>query len=295
MQATTKITACFLSLFICLAFSARDTAAWTQKTHEQIALMAADYFPPAIRDMIKANEKTYIKGVEAEQELFEKVLKEKSGFSVNLLRYRGTEQYIYHVQRLSFMFDKKSNAAGKVFELGMLARSASDLLEPLPSQEEFQPEETEANRIFFISDFEKHLNKYRFMYDGPTPIGDIAQRADKDIENATLIGGVIYRAYRKGTGYKSIDGDAQAAMNRAINFLTDTVYTLYQNRNNMHGAPFDPARILRLDRFHTNDDQQDMKIPGPKPPAPPKIPGKPETEKKNGKENSKNDMQTGKD
>lgn len=285
MQTTAKITACLLSVLIYFGFSTGNAGAWTLKTHEQAALTAANYFPPAIRDIIKANKDAYIKGVNAEEELYEKVLKEIKGFSVDLLRYRGTEQFIYHIRRLSFMFDKKSNAAAQAYELGMLTRTAADLLEPFPAEEEFAPLETAADRIFFISDFEKNQDKFRFMYDGATIIGDIAQRADKDIENATLMGGVIYRAYRKGTGYKSIEGDAQAAMNRAINFLTDTVYTLYQNRNNMHGAPFDPAQILRLDRFHKKSGSKEMEIPGPKPPDPPKTPDKPETEKKNGKEN----------
>ena len=93
-------------------------------------------------------------------------------------------------------------------------------------------------------------------------------------------------SHGKGSGFESIEGDADAAMNRALNFLTDTVYTLYENRKNIHGSPFDPAQALGLDRFRQTAKSKEMKVPGPKAPKPPESPTTPEKSKNNGKENS---------
>jgi hypothetical protein len=269
-----------LVIAACLAPGARAFA-WTDAVHRKTALLAVDYFPPAIRDMINANKKAYLEGVSTEPELYDKVLDEKSDFSVELLRVRGFERYVYHLQRLKFFFDKKSNPAAVVNELGMFARSAQDLMEPFPADNSFRQLEIAGDRVFFINDFDTYFKNFHFMYDGSQLIKDLPKRIDTDLDLSGTKGLLIYKGYKKGIGYRAIEGDAQAVMNRTLNLLVDQLYTMYESRKGGQQPPFEPSQYLGLDRYRKKGSIKEMKIKGPKAPDAPGGPKSPEIKKKN--------------
>ncbi|MFA6451230.1 MAG: hypothetical protein WCX65_17275, partial [bacterium] len=226
-----KIKYILIPFIIAAAFLQTARAfAWTGPVHEKAALAAVKYFPAPIQDIISPNKKAYLEGIRTEQELYEKILDENKTFSVELLRVRGFERYVYHLQRLKFFFDKKSNPAAVANEIGMFTRSALDLMEPFPSGDSFRPLEIEGHRIFFINDFETFYKNFHFMYDGSQLIKDLPKRLDNDLALANSKGLLIYNSYRKGTGFEAIEDDAQAVLNRTLNLLTDQLYTMYQSR-----------------------------------------------------------------
>jgi hypothetical protein len=259
----------------------KPARAWTEAVHEKAALMAADYMPAPIGDMIDANRKAFLEGVRTEPELYDKVLDEKPEFSVELLRVRGFERYVYHLQRLKFFFDSKSNPVAVVGELGMFCRNAMDLMEPYPAGDSFRPLEIAGHRIFFDNDFEAFFKDFHFMYDGSQLIKDLSKRLDTDLDFSSTKGLLIYNGYKKGIGFKAIESDADAVMNRTLNLLTDQIYTMYTARKGGQAPPFDPAQYLGLDKYRKKSSIKEMKIPGPKPPAGPNSPNTPGKTKKN--------------
>jgi hypothetical protein len=272
-----------LALLLLFTVGAGRALAWPEAAHIKAAFIAVDYFPPAIRDLIKNNRSAFIEGIRAEKELIEQVRSEKADFSVDLLRSDGFERYVYHLQRIKFFFDKKSNSAAQVNELGMFARSALDLLEPFPAGNDFRPLEIEGHRVFFLQDFEDNFKRFDFMFDGSQYIKDLPGRLDKDLEFESTKGGLIYNAYRKGLGFRAIESDADAALNRAINLLIDQMFTMYQSRAGGGAPPFDPASFLGLDRYKKKSAIKEKQIPGPKPPTAPTTPTTPEIKKGNEK------------
>ncbi len=262
--------------------SPKTAFAWTGPVHKAAALAAVDYFPPAIRDMINRNNAAYLEGVDSEPELYDKVLDEKKDFSVELLRVRGFERYIYHLQRIKFFFDKKSDPSAQAAEIGALARLTVDLLEPFPSEDKFSPIQIAGHRVFFMNDFEAYIKNFHFMYDGSRLIKDLPARLDKDLSLSKGNGVLIYTAYKKGTGFRMIESEAHAVLNRALSLLTDQVYSMQESRIG-HAAPFDPSQYLGLSKFHKQSGVKEMKIPGPKAPTAPSSPLNPEKAQKNEK------------
>lgn len=277
-----------LSLATIISIStANPTYAWTGPVHKAAALAAVDYFPPAIRDMINKNKAAYLEGVETEPELYDKILDEKKDLSVELLRVRGFERYVYHLQRIKFFFDKKSDPSAQAAEIGALARLTTDLLEPFPSQDKFSPIQIAGHRVFFVNDFETYIKDFHFIYDGSQLIRDLPARLDKDLSLSTGNGEVIYTAYKKGTGFRMIESEAHAVLNRSLNLLADQVYSMQESRIG-HAAPFDPSQYLGLSKFHKQSGIKEKKIPGPKAPTAPSSPLTPEKAKKNEKSENEN-------
>ncbi|HOO56788.1 MAG TPA: hypothetical protein PLN69_08180 [bacterium] len=245
--------------------------------------MAVDKFPPAVLHMINENKDEFMKGLEEEPELFEETLKENNNFSIDYLRYRAFEKFIYHYKRMTFFIDKKTRPGVQAYELGGLSRSALDILEPLPPPDQFSTTEISGHRIFFIDDFDQQKEKFHFLFDGTKFIEDIVSRLDSDIEFETVKGEIIYKSYRSGKGFEAISSDATASLNRSLNFLVDAVYTLYESPNRITGSPFDPEKSLSLDRFRKKSVIKSQEVQAPAKPEAPVIPTV-EMENKNGED-----------
>ncbi len=249
--------------------------AWTDAVHVKAATEAVDYLPPSIRDMIKKNMKSFIEGIQSEKELSEQI----NEFSVGALRSKGFERYVYHLQRIKFFLDKNSNAAAQAGEIGMFMKAALDLMEPFPEGSTFKAFEIEGHRIFFDQDFEDNFKRFDFIYDGSQYIKDIPGRVSKDIDFESSKGSLIYGAYKKGAGFRAIESDADAAMNRAVNLVIDQMFTMYQSRAGGKMPPFDPSSFLGLDRFKKKSTIKESEIKKPKPPEAPTVPKKTEIKK----------------
>jgi len=203
----------------------------------------------------------------------------KDGFSTDLLRYRGMERFVYHITRMQRLIDTKAEAAIQAAELGALSRVALDMLEPMPPSASFRPLETAGHRMFFHSDFNPTAMKFNFLFDGSTIIKDIPARVDADMDFANEKGAIIYEAYRRGASFKTVDSEAQSALNRALNLFADVVFTLYQTRGELHKNPYNPENFLRLERFKKQSKIKSGAIEGPKGPAAPDSPNKPDVQK----------------
>ncbi len=254
-------------------------AAWTDAVHENTALSASAHFPTPLRNIVKSNQKAYLDGVKNSPELYDELVRQKEGFSTELLRFRGMERFVYHIKRMQRLIDAKAEGPVQAAELGALSRVALDMLEPAPPSSSFRPLETAGHRMFFHSDFEPTAKKFNFLFDGSTVIKDIPARVDADMDFANEKGSIIYEAYRRGASFKTVDSEAQAALNRALNLLTDVVYTLHQTRGELHKNPYSPENFLRLERFKKQSKIKGGEIEGPKGPSAPDSPNKPDVQK----------------
>jgi len=257
-------------------------AAWSGPVHEMIAEESADILPAETRLIVRTNREAYMKGVSDQRELFELVAEDrKEAATPELVIQKGIELFIYHVQRLNFFFDKKSEERAIAYELGRMARVAADLLEPLPPEEDFGTLEIAGHRIFFLDDAEQGIKNFKYVYAAREPIRSFPVRLDKELGISRQKGSIIYKAYREGRPYEEVEDHALVMMNRAINLLADTVYTLQKNRGRQTGSPFDPAEALGLDRWRREPGDESRKVappPAPRPPDAPVAPDIPEEE-----------------
>lgn len=254
----------------------RPAAAWEPQTHLTAADTIISYYPQQIRDIVNKYKDQYHKGVQEEPELYDSLLKTNDKYDDGIYVQKGLERILYHVQRIQFFLDKKTNQDLLAYTIGQFVHCAMDLLEPMPSAKAYGQLEISADRMYFQSDYLDNNKKIDFMNDGRSFIDNFPAALDTLLQKNKADADQIYSTYHSQRNFKAIDSNATAAMNRSLNFIVDSVNTFVQLLTKDHSGLLDIRAFLGLDRYDraNNGGQQSggVKAPNaPKKPTPPSV------------------------
>lgn len=264
----------FLCASLAYAFLIFPTGAeaWPLPVQEQAAQEVIKLLPVNTAMLFKSRKDSFLKGGRDEPDLFKDVSENSKKFSISALREIGIQRFYIKYSRLQSMLNKKSDDKALVYQFGGLTRLAIDLFEPLPSDSDYNSLQIVSLRPFFLNDMEEKRVRFTVVPAGLKVITSFPETITSNLEASEIKGKVIYNAYWKGDGFKSIEPEAHEMLNRSINFVVDTIYTLYMNRTAGRGVPFNPEAKLGLDRFRNKTKKKDFEIKSPEAPKPPATP-----------------------
>jgi hypothetical protein len=266
--------------FACFIFLGGICYSWHEETHILLSNKMFNVLPPYFRDITKRDEKKYMLGIQEGEELFPDAATGEE-YRAGNFEQRGMERTISAVQQLGILMKRKAPASQIAYQMGRLERLIEDYLEPLPGEDSgFSSVEIAGTRIYFEDDFEEHVKKLDFLFNGydllnylPTAL---AETMDKNRRSALI----IYDAYHRGKGYEAVADEVEATVNRALNLVVDFYYTMDRQRTSL-GGKMNLSEFLGLDRFHLGTGgTKKMDIKKPELPPAPATPKKPEVEKK---------------
>jgi len=266
--------------FACFIFLGGICYSWQEETHIWLSKKMFSVLPPYFRDITKRDEKNYRLGIQEGEELFPDAATGDE-YQPGIFEQRGMERTISAVQQLGVLMKRKAPAPQIAYQMGLLERLIEDYLEPLPGEDSgFSPVEIAGTRIYFEDDFEEHVKKLDFLFNGYDLLNylpsALAETMDKNRRSALI----IYDAYHQGKGYEAVGDEVEATVNRTLNLIVDLYYTTDRQRTSL-GGKMNLTESLGLERFHLGKGgtkKMDIKKPESPPPTPP--PKKPEVEKK---------------
>ncbi len=244
--------------------------AWDDTTHLKIARAAAARFSRTPSAIVKNSPAFFDRGVTDEPELFETVsASSRNTLSPEKIRSAGTDRFYAHYRRCQTLIASKSPSRSIAYEIGRLSRSAADLLEPLPPSNDFDAIQFSALRTFFMQDSRQSAMKFKNFYtSSPIAISSYPVRLAREFEASDRTGAIIYTAYHKGYAYTTVEEESFEMMNRATNFIADTVATLYSSQSRSERI-FNPHDTIPF-KSRASSSKPGVKAPNaPKPPAPP--------------------------
>ena len=267
---TRKTLLLLISILALALLCPRHVAAWRLETHVAAADAIKPYMPAVFKDAIKQYPDEFRMGLETEDEIFDRIVEEHDKYQYGAFTTAGMERLIYHVERLQFLVQKKTQRDVLAFTLGQFIHCAGDLFEPLPDTKKLGALQIAGNRLYVIDDFQKNNAPFDFLYDGRSLITNYPEAVQSILEKNKADGEAIYTTYSKERTYTKIDHEATAGFNRGLNFMLDALVTMEQMSRTSNGRFLDIRGFLGIDQLRKYNDREQQSTGIEKPTAPDK-------------------------